>query len=58
MSDKKYLSYKEACELLGVCRNSLMKYDRPGITFRIGKCVRFDKDALLNALKTEVVENE
>lgn len=49
----KYLKYKEACEKLGVCRNTLMKYDRLGITIRIGRCVRFDEDALMEALQEE-----
>lgn len=50
---KKYLNYKEAGEMLGVCRNTLMKYNRPGIAIKIGKCVRFDADALVEAIKNE-----
>ena len=53
MKGTKFLKYKEACEKFGVCRNTLMKYDRPGITIRIGRCVRFDEDALTEALQAE-----
>lgn len=58
MSETKYLSYKQACSEFGVCRNTLMKYDRPGITFRIGRCVRFDREALLKAFQAEEVVHE
>ncbi len=50
MKGTKFLKYKEACEKFGVCRNTLMKYDRPGITVRIGRCVRFDENALEQAI--------
>ena len=46
------------CEKLGICRKTLMKYDRPGITIRIGKCVRYDVDALIDAIKAEQEEKE
>lgn len=58
MSESKYFTYKQACSEFGVCRNTLMKYDRPGITIRIGKCVRFDREALLKAFQAEEVKNE
>ena len=58
MSEKKYLTYREACELFGICRNTMMKYDRPGITVRLGRTIRFDKDALIKAVQSEGIENE
>lgn len=53
MNGKRFLRSKEACEKLGICRNTLMKYDRPGITVRIGRCVRYDEEALIEAIRAE-----
>lgn len=49
----KMLPSKEICENLGICPNTLRKYDRDGITLRIGRCVRYDIDALMDAIKAE-----
>ena len=50
---KELLTSKEACKKLKICRNTLMKYDRPGITVRIGRAVRYDEDALMKAIMAE-----
>ncbi|WP_196808607.1 helix-turn-helix domain-containing protein [Butyrivibrio sp. AC2005] len=49
----KLLKTKEACELLGVCPNTLKRYDRNGISVRIGRAVRYDSEALIAAVKGE-----
>ncbi|WP_026661682.1 hypothetical protein [Butyrivibrio proteoclasticus] len=57
---KKYEKVKEAMERTGFSRNTLMKFDRPGITIRVGRTVRFDCDALDKALaeSTEGIQAE
>ena len=47
---KRYETVKQAMERTGLCRTSIMKFDRKGITVRIGKAIRFDVDALDEAL--------
>ena len=42
---KQYEKVKQAMERTGFSRNTLMKFDRPGITVRVGKIIRFDSDA-------------
>lgn len=42
----KYETVKEAAKRTGLCRNTLMQFDREGITYRIGRALRFDADAL------------
>lgn len=47
---KKYEKVKEAMERTGLCRATLMKFDRAGITYRIGRTIRFDSEALDKAI--------
>lgn len=49
----KFLNTKEACEVLGICPNTLKRYDRDGISVRIGRAVRYDSAALIAAVKGE-----
>lgn len=41
----------------GYSRNTLMKFDRHGITVRVGKAIRFDADALDEALANGLEHN-
>ncbi len=50
---KRYETVKQAMERTGYSRNSIMRFDRKGITVRIGKAIRFDVDALDEALANE-----
>ena len=58
---KKYEKVKEAMERTGFSRNMLMKFDKPGITIRVGRTIRFDCDALdaalAHGLESEVTEH-
>ncbi len=56
---KKYETVKEAISRTGLCRTTLMqKFDREGITFRIGRTVRFDVDALDKAIAEKAGKKE
>ncbi len=43
---KQYETVKQAMERTGLCRSTLLQFDREGITYRIGRAVRYDVDAL------------
>jgi hypothetical protein len=49
---KHYEKVKGATERTGYSRNFLMaNFDKPGITIRIGRTIRFDADALDAAIE-------
>ncbi len=44
---KKYQTVKELQERTGYCRAFIMKFfDKPGISYRVGRALRFDADAV------------
>ena len=48
---KKWETVKEVMERTSLYRNSVMTYlDKPGISVRIGRSIRFDADAVDKAL--------
>lgn len=47
---KKWETVKQVMERTHLSRTSVMKFDKPGITTRIGTTIRFDSDALDEAL--------
>ena len=52
---KRYETVNQAKERTNLSRSSLMRFDKPGITIRVGRAIRFDVDALDKAL-TEAQE--
>jgi hypothetical protein len=54
---RKWETVKQAMERTHLSRNSVMKFDRPGITTRIGKKILFDADALDEALMNGIQNN-
>lgn len=56
-SMKTYETIKHAMKRTGYSRNTLMRFDKPGITVRVGKAIRFDADALDEALANGLEHN-
>lgn len=55
---KKYETIKEAMARTRLSRTTLMKFDKDGVTYRIGRTVRFDSDALDRAIAEQRKANE
>lgn len=55
---KKWETVKQTMERTNLSRTSVMRFDKPGITTRIGKTIRFDVDALDEALAKGDFRNE
>ena len=55
---KQYETVKQAMNRTKLSRATLMKFDKVGITFRVGRSVRFDSEALDKAIAEQGAHND